>query len=65
MNHCKCNNNHGTVSITMERYEQLIRAEQDANCLKTLIADKYANYQPLSREEMKLIVTMFIGIKED
>ena len=57
--------NEAKVTITAGRYEQLIRAEQDANHLKDLIAEKYVHYDTLGREELKMLVTMFIGIKED
>lgn len=53
------------VSITAERYEQLIRAEQDANLLKALITDCHENYHSVSREDLNLLYTMFIGKKEE
>ena len=53
------------VGISMERFQQLIRAEQDANHLKTLIADKVENYGSFSRDEMKLLYTMYCDKKEE
>lgn len=66
MSQCKCNNNHsGKIAITQDRYEQLIRAEQDANHLKAFFAQKYENYGTVCRAELELLYTMFIGKKED
>lgn len=62
------NNQYGcepTVTITVERYEQLLRSESAAHCLLALIEEKYGHYQTLGRDELKMLVTMFIGIKED
>lgn len=52
------------VAITVERYNQLIRAEQDANQLKSLIADCHENYHILSREEINLLYVIHVGNKE-
>ena len=53
------------VSITAERYEQLVRAEQDANHLKTLIAELHENYGNIDRATLRVLYTMFIGKKEE
>ena len=55
----------GIISITEVRYEQLIRAEQDAKLLKALITDCHENYHSVSREDLNLLYTMFIGKKEE
>lgn len=52
------------VMIAPERYEQLIRAEHDANQLKSFIAECHENYHIVSREELNLLYTMYIGNKE-
>lgn len=53
------------VCITTERYEQLIRAERDANLVKALIAYYYEGYHPYDRGVLTTMYTMFIGKKED
>lgn len=53
------------VAITVERYNQLIRAEQDANQLKALIADAYENYEVIDRVKLALLNKIYIGNKEE
>ena len=53
------------VAITVERYNQLIRAEQDANQLKALIADAFENYEVLDRTKLALLNKIYIGNKEE
>ena len=53
------------VAITVERYNQLIRAEQDANQLKNLIADAYENYAVLDRTTLGLLYKLYFGNKEE
>lgn len=53
------------IFLTMDRYDQLLRSEQDANYLKTLLAEKYEKYGTFSREELKILYTMFIGKEEE
>lgn len=54
-----------TVEISIERFQQLIRAEQDANQLKTLIADAYNSYATLDRVSLALLNKLYFGNKED
>lgn len=49
------------VTISMERFQQLIRAEQDANHLKALITDKFENYGTIDREDMKMLCILYCG----
>ena len=49
--------------ITIERYNQLIRAEHDANQLKKLIADKYENYGRIDRDTLELLYNIYVGKK--
>ena len=49
------------VTIPLERYEQLIRAEHDANQLKSLIEDKHT----LDYGDMRLLQDIYIGNKEE
>lgn len=53
------------INVIFERYEELLRAEHDANHLKALIADKVENYGTFTRDELKLIYTMFCEKKEE
>lgn len=53
------------VAISVERYDQLIRAEQDANQLKALIADAYENYAILDRTTLALLNKLYFGNKEE
>lgn len=53
------------IGLDVQRFEQLIKSEHDANYLKALIAEKYENYGTFSREELKILYTMFIGKEEE
>ena len=53
------------VAITVERYNQLIRAEQDANQLKALIADAFENYEVIDRVKLALLNKIYICSKEE
>lgn len=54
-----------SINISEERYAQLIRAEQDANRLKAMIAYAYEEYRPIDRGDLTVLYTMFIGKKEE
>ena len=49
------------VMIPLERYEQLIRAEHDANQLKALIDDEIC----FGYGDISLLRSIYIGKKED
>ncbi len=51
--------------IETTRLEQLHKAEQDANLLKTVIARAYEKYETIDRDTLKVLYTMFIGEKEE
>lgn len=53
------------VTLSTERFEQLLRAEHDANHLKSFIAECHENYHSVTREDLNLLYTMFIGKKEE
>ena len=53
-----------TITISIERFQQLIRAEQDANQLKALIADAFENYEVLDRTLLDLLNKLYVGNKE-
>lgn len=50
-----------TITISIARFQQLIRAEQDANQLKTLIATKLDNYANIERDELKMLHAIYCG----
>lgn len=53
------------IAVDEKRYDQLVRAEQDANYLKAFFANKYKDYGTVCRAELELLYTMFIGKKEE
>ncbi len=55
----------GYVAIAPERYEQLIRAEHDANQLKAIIDKAYENYETFDRVKIVVLHDIYIGSKED
>lgn len=57
--------NENTITISVERFQQLIRAEQDANNLKALIMDRYDNYGDIERTDLRLLRTLYCGVKEE
>ena len=58
-------NSESDIMISGERYQQLIRAEHDANMLKVIIAETYNNYRTIDRETLKVLYAIFIGEKEE
>ena len=57
--------NENIVSISVERFEQLVRAEQDANNLKKLIAEKFERYSDIDRSLICLLYAIYFGNEED
>ena len=53
------------VAVPLERYEQLIRAEHDANQLKALIEKKNNDYGTIGRDELLCLGTIYFGDKEE
>lgn len=53
------------VTISIERYDQLIRAENDANHLKAMIFDKCKTYESIPYKEIVTLYAMYFGNKED
>ena len=53
------------VSISLERYDQLIRAEHDAHCLKAMIFDKCKTYESIPYKEIVTLYAMYFGNKEE
>lgn len=54
-----------TITLSIERFQQLIRSEQDANQLKQLIADAHENYEVLDRAKLALLNKIYIENKEN
>lgn len=48
-----------TITISRERYDELIVAESEAKLLKELLKDRVSNYTPLRHEEIRAIVSLF------
>lgn len=53
------------IAVDEKRYDQLIRAEHDANYLKAFLATKVEGYGTISRTELEVLFAMFIGKKEE
>lgn len=53
------------ITISLERFQQLVRAEQDANFLKNLLAVKYNNFGIVDRDEVKLLCKIYFGDSEE
>lgn len=49
------------ITISMARFEQLLRAEHDANQMKALILEKLARYESIEREELMVLQTVYCG----
>lgn len=52
------------VTITIERYDQLLRAEHDANQLKNLISEAYDSYAGVDRAALLLLYKLYFGNTE-
>lgn len=52
------------VTIPLERFEQLTRAEQDANQLKTIIDKAYTSFETFDRTKIVFLYDLYIGSKE-
>lgn len=49
------------VTISQERFQQLIRAEQEANQLKAIIDDAFTKYHKIERSEIELLHMLYFG----
>ena len=47
------------ITITRARYNELLKAEHDANCLKDLIFQKAKNFETLDYKEIKLLKELY------
>ena len=59
------NDNEASVTISRQRYAELVIAEADAQRLKAIIHDAVENYHSLSRDELKVLCTLLIPSKEE
>lgn len=53
------------ISLSIERYNQLVRAEHDANHFKALIAAKHKSYEDIPYTEVVTLDSMYNGDKEN
>lgn len=58
------NDNEASVTISRQRYAELVIAEADAQRLKAIILEAVENYHTLSREELKVLCTL-LNLKEE
>jgi len=54
-----------SITLSIERYNQLVRGEHDANHFKALIASKRKNYKDIPFAEVTALDAMYNGDKED
>lgn len=52
------------VTIPIERYDQLIRAEQDANILKGLLSAKVADFSGMDLAEIRVLHKAYCEVAE-
>lgn len=55
------NDNEASVTISRQRYAELVVAEADAKRLKAIIQDAADNYGSLSHAELKILRNLLIG----
>ena len=49
------------VSIPVDEYRDLIKAQKEAECLKAVLADKLKHYGSISFDVLEMLCTMFVG----
>ena len=54
-----------TITISIDRFQQLIRAEHDANLLKAIIMDADDSYTAIDYRTVLSLRAAFCGKKED
>lgn len=57
--------NTNEVTISQARYNELVKAEQDANRLKDFIANKVDSYSALSLQELRTLRDLIMPSKEE
>ena len=53
------------INISLERYDQLVRAEHDAHQFKAMIFDKCKTYESISYKEILTLYAMYFGKEEN
>ena len=53
------------ITIPIERYDQLVKAEQDANILKGIIAAKVNRYSGLDLADLRVLHAAYNGGEEE
>ena len=52
------------VTISIQRYKQLVKAEAAANMFVELIDDRYKHYGTINNQEVKMLHIMLFGQEE-
>lgn len=50
-----------TIEVPIERYDQLIKSEQDARFLKSILKSKKDNYRSIDHDEVEMLCEIYIG----
>lgn len=59
------NDNECSVTISRARYAELVNAEQDANRLKGIIANKVEHYSGLTLQDLRILRDLFYPVEEE
>lgn len=59
------NDNEASVTISRQRYAELVIAEADAQRLKAIIFDAVENYRSLSHDNLKVLRDLLIPKEEE
>ena len=59
------NDNEASVTISRQRYAELVIAEADAQRLKAIIFDAAENYRSLSHDNLKVLRDLLIPKEEE
>lgn len=52
------------ITISVERFEQLVAAEREAKIIKTLLKDKRSHYSKIEYNEVDMLCRM-LGVEEE
>jgi len=50
-----------TITIPIARFEQLVRSEQDARFLKSILKSKKDNFRSIDHDEVAMLCEIYIG----
>lgn len=57
--------NEWLVTVSRSRFEELIRAEQTAQQLTSIIANKHEHYGTIDRDDIRMLYDLFCPKKEE